>query len=354
MISQSSLAKWTAATMLTFVVSPLSAEPFVPGTGERVPILGDDFEAEDWSYAYRHPKSSYEQDENQRGPGGRSQNGHWYEGGKRGTPDMVKRVPTPPGGLEGSTGALMIATRRSGIPGRVTNKQQQDDLLMAVRRRLKKPIPVSWQPSCLVRVYLPPFEKWENRTGASFGIRADVRGSRGNEVEPYWPGMFIFFQSETSRRIETDSARVTVRADRRGRDVRGPNIAEPGWWTFGMSFTRDGQVHHYASPGVDDLTADDYLYSSYPYGYRCRDFHTFFFNVANWDNGRTWSTPWVIDDPEIYVITPQGRQLAQLLPRERKRRQSSARKSDGSKRRRTASSNKRRSASQNRAGRTTR
>ena len=46
---------------------------------------------------------------------------------KRGTPDVVKRVATPPGGIEGSQGAMMFQTQRSGIPGRVTGKQQQDD-----------------------------------------------------------------------------------------------------------------------------------------------------------------------------------------------------------------------------------
>ena len=63
----------------------------------------DDFEDPKWSYRYNHPKSSHEQDENQRGPGGMSSNGLWHEGGKRGTPDVVKRVETPSGGIEGST-----------------------------------------------------------------------------------------------------------------------------------------------------------------------------------------------------------------------------------------------------------
>jgi len=35
-------------------------------------------------------------------------------------------------------------------------------------------------------------------------------------------------------------------------------------------------------------------------------------NVANLDNGRTWSTPWVIDDAMVYVIPPQGQTLAGL------------------------------------------
>ena len=39
---------------------------------------------------------------------------------------------------------------------------------------------------------------------------------------------------------------------------------------------------------------------------------TFFVNVANLDNGRTWSTPWVIDDPAVYVIPPQGQTVRNL------------------------------------------
>lgn len=288
-------------------------QSFVPGTGEFLADCSDDFEDPNWSYNTKLPKSSHEQDDRQRGPGGRSNNGLWHEGAKRGTPDVVKRIPNLPGGIEGSEGALMFATRYSGIPGRVSNKQQQDDLLLKFDRRLGRSIPVSWQPSCTVRVYLPPFEQWENRSGPSFGMRADCRGRKPDgSSEPYWPGMFWLFRSETGRNIEEDFAQLTVRADRRGHDTRSHKVYEPGWWTMGMSFTPDGQVHYYAKAGVDDLTADDYLMSSFPYGDRCLTFNNFFFNVANFDNGRSWSTSWVIDDPKIFVIPPQGQSVAQL------------------------------------------
>src|SRR5690606_13199483 len=88
-------------------------QPFVPGTGEFLPQCCDDFEDENWSYNPKLPKSSFEQDENQRAPGGISNNGLWHEGAKRGTPDVVKRVATPEGGIEGSTGALMFQTKLS-------------------------------------------------------------------------------------------------------------------------------------------------------------------------------------------------------------------------------------------------
>ena len=88
-----------------------------------------------------------------------------------------------------------------------------------------------------------------------------------------------------------------------------------------MSFTSDGMVHFYAREGVEDLEEEDFLMSSYPYGYRHAYFDNIFFNVANWENGRTWSTPWVVDDPEVFVKPPTGRTLADLT---RRRRQGSS------------------------------
>jgi hypothetical protein len=287
--------------------------PFVPGAGEFLEDCSDDFEDPAWSYTLRLPKSSSEQDEKSRPPGGMSNNRLWHEGALRGTPDVVKRVATPPGGIEGSLGSLMFASKYTGIPGRPSGKQQQDDLLMKFDRRLGRSIAMNWQPSCTVRVYLPEFENWENRSGPSFGMRADCRGKKPNgEMEPYWPGMFWLFRSETQRGIDKDFAQLTIRSGPRGNDVRSLKATEPGWWTMGMSFTSDGQVHYYASEGIDDLTAEDYIASYFPYGNRCVSFNNFFFNVANMDNGRSWSTTWVIDDPKIFVVPPRGQQVANL------------------------------------------
>ena len=66
---------------------------------------------------------------------------------------------------------------------------------MMFNRRLGGPIPVSWQPSATVRVYLPTFDKWEHRYGPSFGMRADCIGTGKEKAsEPYWPGMFLLLQ----------------------------------------------------------------------------------------------------------------------------------------------------------------
>ena len=312
-----STARWLVFFSYCLVLSPIAAaEPFVPGTGVKVQQCGDDFEDPQWGYAMNGRKASHEQDGDQRAPGGRSRNGRWYEGAKRGHPDAIRRIPTPPGGLEGSRGALMVATKYSGVPGQLSGEQMQDDLLMGVETRLGRAIPVSWSPSVVVRVYLPEFDRWENRSGASFGVRADVTGrNRDGEVEPYWPGMFILFRSETSQKYDHDFAQITVRARENGSDVPGPVIEEPGWWTFGLSFTPDGKVHQYASPGIDDLTDEDHLYSSTPYGSRCLALNNFFVNVANLDNGKNWSTPWTIDDAAVYVIPPRGQRVENLTSR---------------------------------------
>ena len=49
------------------------------------------------------------------------------------------------------------------------------------------------------------------------------------------------------------------------------------------------------------VTAQDYLASHYCYGFRCQRLETYFFDVISPDDGRTWSTKWIVDDPKVYV-----------------------------------------------------
>ncbi|NDC62953.1 MAG: hypothetical protein EBZ59_02980 [Planctomycetia bacterium] len=285
----------------------------VPGTGALVKGVGDDFEDEQWSWNYRHPKSSEEQDKRMRGPMGKSANGRWFEGPKRGTPDVVKRIELPSPGLEGSKHGLLIATLNAGIPGRVTYQMQQDDLIYNMMRVTGLGISVADSPSVVTRVYLPPFEQWENRSGPSFGFRAGCythaiitgedhpdRGRWG--LEEYWPGMFICFESSHDGKFKQDGAYLRIRGGRNGGEIRGPRMDTPGWWTLGLSFSPDGRVHYFARRGVEDLTMDDHITSQMPYGYRTERLKTFFYNVCTKDDGRTWSTPWVVDDPKVYFV----------------------------------------------------
>lgn len=287
--------------------------PLVPGTGTLAKGLTDDFEDEKWEWFYNHPKSSEEQDKKIRSPLGRSANRLWFEGPKRGTPDTVRRIALPAPGLEGSEHGLLIATQRAGVPGYASGEMQQDDLIFDMKRVLRSGMSVADSPSVVVRVYMPPFDQWENRSGPSFGFRAGCythsiitaedhpdRGRPG--LEEYWPGMFVCFENGDEKRYGQDGAYIRVRSGRNGGEIMGPRIEELGWWTLGIAFSPDGVVHYFASPGVDDLTAEDHITSQYPYGYRTETFKTFFFNVCSHDDGKTWSTPWVIDDPKVYFV----------------------------------------------------
>ena len=284
----------------------------VPGTGKRVASVGDDFEDEEWTYNFKMPKSSENIDKQRRGPFGRSANNRWYEGVKRGDPDVVKRVETPKGGLAGSKGALLLKSLNTGVPGKRSFKLQQDDFICNIHEKVGR-TPVSREPSCVVRVYLPKVDTWENRTGPHFAFRIALEttvskpkkgflaigSSKENEI--YWPGMFIEFESKHDGKREYDSAWLRIRGDRLGHDFKGKQINQAGWWTLGMSVSSDGAVHYFAKPGVDNLTRKDYITTQVPYSYRAERFRTFFFNVCNGDNGKTWSSDWIIDDPAFYI-----------------------------------------------------
>jgi hypothetical protein len=301
-----------------------SSAPVVPGTGMKLANVGDDFEDPNWLFRPNLPKSSEEQDERVRHPMGRSVNGRWYEGMKRGCPDVVRVVPTPPGGLEGSQFSLLMSSVRTGVPGRPSYQMQQDDLIANVWQRVGQKIPVQHTPSVMVRVFMPPIKTWENRSGPTFGFRTSLEThtwkvpdedkerprffggapKKKYVLEPYWPGMFVEFGSETDRNRQYDTAYWRIRGNTRGAEVRGPAIETTGWWTLGMSVTPDGMVHYYIKQGIEDLTVEDYVTSQYPYGYRAETFKTFFFNVCNLDDMRTKSTDWIVDDPAVFIATP--------------------------------------------------
>lgn len=286
----------------------------VPGTGVQLTQVGDDFEDENWEFIYNNPKSSEDIDEKQRTPMGKSANGRWYEGAKRGHPDIVERVPTPPGGIPGSNGSLLLKSLYTGIPNAPSRKMHQDDFICNVQYRIGGPVPVSQSPSMTTRVYLPPMDEWEDRNGPHFAFRAALETtvveskrqrfsvSKSTKDEIYWPGLFILRDVRVVEGKKVPYAHFRVRADRNGGDFMGPEINEMGWWTLGISVTPDGVVHYFARPGVEDLTREDYIATAMPYGYKCKTVRAFFYNVVNGDNGKDWSTDWIVDDPKFFVL----------------------------------------------------
>ncbi|MCI0358034.1 MAG: hypothetical protein L0211_06100 [Planctomycetaceae bacterium] len=287
----------------------LPMKAVVPGTGVPVARTGDDFEAEDWDYYPQHPKSSFNIDKEIRAPGGISKNLQWVEAAKRGQPDVVRRVSTPPGGIEGSSGALLLQSLNSGVPGRRSHEQQQDDLLSNSEQLAGRTIPVSWSPNCVCRVYVVPHTKWEERNGASFGYRIGVVGWGKEDNEEYWPGMFFHMERGLKDNKRTYSIRAWVRADGYGRDLPSLTFQADSWITMGMSCTADGACHFFLRPGIEDLQEKDCVGSYWPYNYRAHSFQCFFFNVINTDDGRNVGTPWIIDDAMLYCATPPASRI---------------------------------------------
>ena len=230
----------------------------VPGTGQRVAGVGDDFEDPHWEYIQNLPKSTADLDGQQHQPTGESKNGRWYEGIKRGHPDVVRRVPTPAGGLPGSRGSMLLRSLYTGIPGRPSYRMQQDDLIADVNYKLGGAIPVSRGPSVVTRVYFALSSNGKNSpvppsllhaTEAYTMKRSGGRFSRASrQLETYWLGMFVDFQSKADGRHDKDSAVIRIRANESGEDFPALTINETGWWTLGMSFSPDGQVHYFADP----------------------------------------------------------------------------------------------------------
>lgn len=311
-----------SCTLATPTLAQSRSSAFVPGTGTELTQVGDDFEDPNWLYIPNNPKSTEDIDEKQNTPIGKSKNGRWFEGIKRGHPDVVERVETPPGGLPGSQGALLLQSLHTGIPNRPSHTMHQEDFIANVQYQLGGPIDIAQAPSVVTRVYLPPIDQWEHRSGPHFAFRAAletdvpkfnpkrffVSSKKKEEEGIYWPGLFIILESKHDTGKEYDYAYFRIRADSNGGDAKGPQITTTGWWTLGMSFSNDGVVHYYAKPGVEDLSEADYITSQLPYGYRCERFRSFFFNVVNGDDGRNWTTPWVVDDPKVFVN--QGGRIA--------------------------------------------
>lgn len=297
------------ALALPGLAGTAAAQAPIPGQGTQVWV--DDFEDPKWKYHHQGAKSSREQDEQVRSPRGQSTNAKWFESAKRGHPDVIRTVDTPSGGIEGSVKSLELRTVYSGIPGRLSGELMQDDLIGNCPK-----YSVSNYPSAVTRVYLPPYEQWENYNGAAtFGFRTSVVGHRTKvseskglfggtrkeeERDVSWPGIFLQFVNGTADGKREDHAYWVIRGHQYG-DFQGPKVTQTGWWTLGMSFSPDGQCHYFISPGVDDLRAEDRIASHYPYDFKIEQLNALFFNVFNYDNGKSWSTSWVVDEPAIYI-----------------------------------------------------
>ena len=92
------VAAWALAALAPGLAATATAQ-VIPGTGMRAAEVGDDFEDEKWTYNTASPKSSYEQDEQIRNPGGSSTNGRWAESTNAAIPTSSGACRLPPMGF---------------------------------------------------------------------------------------------------------------------------------------------------------------------------------------------------------------------------------------------------------------
>ena len=83
----------------------------------------------------------------------------------------------------------------------------------------------------------------------------------------------------------------------------GPEIPVTGWWTLGLSFTPDGLVHYFARQGTEELSREDYIATAMPYGYRCEELRSFFYNVVNGDKEAVDA---LLDSPVVQAVSFVG------------------------------------------------
>ena len=197
---------------------------------------------------------------------------------------------------------MLMQTLWSGVPNRPMASRKRSKMISLRRRRLENrpdsPSPVRRAEIVCAGLTLPPFDKWEKRTGNSFGYRACIHttkkdtnfwGRHQTKGDIFWPGMFICFYSHADSGAKEDSAQFIIRADQQGQDVAGPRIPKGDcWYTLGMSFGANGQVNYYAKEGVENLTAKDHIASYFAYSDKCEQLESFFFDLVNQDDGKSW------------------------------------------------------------------
>lgn len=188
-----------------------------------------------------------------------------------------KKLVTPPfGGKPDSFGALEI--------GRINDSTQQEMLspTFAKKREILKR---SDMPVFIVRVYLPPFNKYYG-----FGFRQwisikDVKYSTSIWVKNNNNGAHFYFRANNGQE----------------NDVPGGPCVEPGWWTWGIAFDNKGIGYYYVSKGRNVPTKNDEVFDTSKFPAQNNpnmdEIEYSFFAISEGDG----DSKFIIDDYEVWV-----------------------------------------------------
>jgi len=264
--------------LLNFITPSLESKTKqvdVLGRTKRLDIICENFESNVWSKNYN------------------KNNAYWHatsNPSKRG-PELLELVPPPSGRKPGSSQALKIS--------RISDPKQQELLSPAFAMKLGRNLTRSDQPVFVVRIWLPPFDKWGQAYG--FGFRQQTHASNisnisNNEfstsiwVKKNQNGINFYFRAANGSKDDLPS-RI---------------IVKPGWWTLAIAFDVEGIGHYYISKGTNIPTTKDEVFSTtrFPtpnnplmddvaYSYFAISAITGFFNMV---------PQFIVDDYEVWVI----------------------------------------------------
>lgn len=201
--------------------------------GRTVPLdnLGDTFEDENWHYDYERHRCCH---------------GLWWADGLRGEPESLRRVRTPTDGKSGSIAALEMRTRDRGDD---KHANQEDLFAVDLGGKSRPQLNRMHQPLFIVRVWLPPLERWIAGNGNyhAFGFRQ----AANSKVGVYYFSTWIDYNPAVS-----SEPYFVCRLGDQESGPKGP-IAQTGWWTLATGFDESGNGYSYAVEGTDYPTEKD-------------------------------------------------------------------------------------------------
>lgn len=268
----------------------------VLGRTDRLADLCDDFEDIKWNYNYQNHMSS---------------NKLWRSGSGFGEPELLARVPTPDGGINGSAGALEIRTNNIELfdNGSSPGHRSMEKLLTAeYKKNSEHRITRANRPVFIVRVWLPPFNLWIKENSKedyyNFGFRHEAFPKNGDK---YYPSLWLHYDNSLSqpwfrcRIFPIGTKKPLV-------DIAIVPIRQPYWWTLAVAFDEDGIDHYYARPGVGIPTEKDEIFNATQFRTRygiatpSMDYVLYSFFHLGYPEAGNASPPFVIDDYELWIV----------------------------------------------------
>jgi hypothetical protein len=240
-------------------VADVGAEILIPGSGTPIEVC-------DFERSSEHAEDVYDYG------AGRTGTGYGLCGSLRGVPENIVASPPQPGALPGSRRALYferedrarsrfyeenpeaVGTQVYGVP----DEENQDDFLLRAGRFV-----ASDGLSITVRYFVDL-----NRDAyCSFALRSTGWFTDGREHQRIYPAVWLYSADDGTGAFRDLRAFLRVADFSTGdrgfykRDLLLDLPDKEGWWTLGLAFSHDGDVHYFASPGSDELTPADYLTS---------------------------------------------------------------------------------------------